>query len=355
MRNVERLKAWGARVLETAGVRRGVALAVVVLIAAVGVASMAGCRKGERPPRKPAPVTVKSDADAEAGSAMAAREDAKDLSFRSDAARETGNVVGEEQAEAPLDDILDQAYQADKVVTRKVVKTWVTDNEILDVEDVRDLLDGSWKRDPAEVTQVIRPWFMERAKVEVADIPLLLTQAWQHEEAGTRGVLRDWGGGHGFIDVTDPAALTEHKFVMADDVGQIRQAVREYHENNWTQVAGAPIAVAASTTGEAISVKVSWASRRWISPRALRFRSGDVRFEERRKSIVSLTPADMPEAGMPVVVDIGVDLHENWVQVQDEDFVELAAHRRGTDVPVRGTRHWRKLLGLGVIEGTVYL
>ncbi|MDQ1257152.1 MAG: hypothetical protein QG656_1754, partial [Candidatus Hydrogenedentes bacterium] len=264
-------------------------------------------------------------------------------------------VVGENNAEAPLNDLLEQAYQADQKTTGKVVKSWVTDNEILGAEDVRDLLDSSWKKDSKEAIRVIRPWFADKMTLEINDIPALLTKAWGYDAGATRDTLRTWGDTYGFVDVSDPEALAEHNVVMADDINSIREVVKKKYGNDWQKVSGVKLAAAGTPEGapdgspealdtapapvgaQEIPVQVSWASPRRIGDRKMRFALGDQRISGAKTQPVTLTPRNKPEQGVELNVGEGVDLPADWVQVQDNVFIPIAADYRKMDVPERGS------------------
>ena len=335
--------------------RRAVVLGVVVLVAS-GMVAVGGCEKRERPgaPAPPAgkpAVSTPATAKAPASSANSAGE----FTIEVDAAGEVVRVVGKKDGKAPLTTILEKAYQTDKQATGKTVKSWMTDNDVLTTQDVRDLLEASWQKDSKEATQALRSWFVERMTLEISDIPALLTKAWDYDQGNTRDILRTWGDSYGFVDVSDAESLDRHKFVVADDIDQIRKAVRDHHGSNWTKVAGIPLATATPEGAEEISVKISWASQRWIGSKELRFRSDDERFSAKENMVITLAPRNLPSAGIPVVVTYGVDLPEDWVQVQDEDFVAIAAKLREVPVPERSSDEWDNLLRLGVVSGSVYL
>jgi hypothetical protein len=331
----------------------------------LGVASLGGCEKRERP-KSGRPAAAEKDRKSRAAENAAEKQKAAQASpaepgeggfaVEVDAAKEAVKVVASKEATAPLSSILDQAYKKDKSVTSKTVKSWVTDNDVLSAQDVRDLLEASWNKDSAKATDVLRPWFVEKMTLEISDIPALLTKAWGYDMGATRDVLRTWGDGRGFVDVSDSEALARHKFVVADDVDQIRKAVREYHGNNWTQVAGVPVGAKGAEGGaKELQVQISWAASRWIGPKEIRFSaSNNKELAAKLNTPVTVAPRNLPDAGIPVVLDAAVDLPENWVQVQDADFVVLAAKTREVPAPERNSKEWKSLLGLGVIPGSLY-
>ncbi len=350
------------------GTRRRVVAAVVLCLVVLGLASGSGCKKRERPGRPvpspgakaPGKPDAKAPAERELPSEVKKAPEPKstkpstvtEFTIEIDRTDEVVKVVGKKAAQAPLGAILEQAYQTDQKTTSKVVKSWMTDKDILSTADVRDLLEASWNKDSKEATKVLRSWFVERMTLEISDIPALLTKAWGHDPGNTRDVLRTWGDSYGFVDISDADTLARHKFVVADDVDQIRKAVRDFHGNNWTAVAGVPLATRAP---EEVPVQISWASRRWIGSKELRFRVGDERLAQKQNMLITLAPKNLPDAGIPVVVDCGVDLPENWVQVQDEDFVTIVAKWREVAMPERNSKQWKKFLRLGVVPGSVYL
>lgn len=342
--------------------RRNAVVLTIFGLTIVGLLASTGCQKQGRPKAPgPAPAAAQTAKESktppapEASPAASVNAGPEGLGVQIDSAKQTVNVVASKQASAPLSDLLDRAAKANKEATGKAVKTWAAQSDVLSAQDVRDLLEASWNKDSAKATEVLRPWFVEKMTLEISDIPTLLTKAWEYDSNATRGVLRSWGDGYGFLDVSDSDAVTRHKFVAAEDVDQIRKAVREYHGNNWTQVAGIPLTGAAPGGATELLVQISWASHKWIGEKEMRFSSSNTKLlNTKLNSAVTLAPRNLPDAGIPVVVDSAVDMPEDWVQVRDEDFIALAAKSRNVNVPERGSKEWRSLLGLGVLSGSIY-
>ncbi|HOZ47501.1 MAG TPA: hypothetical protein PLO37_00085 [Candidatus Hydrogenedentes bacterium] len=331
-----------------------VSVCIFSLLIASTFVTVTGCKERQLAQRIPLPPAVESteanpDAVPSAGAVTGEFEPAA-FSIEFDADNALVQIaLGD--AKASLGDLLHQAYEKDPETTRGAVRQWLTDDNVLTPVEMSSLLDDVWGQDEGKASEVLRPWFVARMKLGLADIPALLTKAWTYDPEKTREVLRTWGKDHGFFDSADAQALSEYGFTRRDDAPRFAKAVPDIVDA--PPVVG--VSPSASPEGDPVPVKVCWASNRWIDAKALRFRRDDARLAARRNGPVSLAARSTSEAAIEVVVDEGIDLPENWVQVLDEDFVALAAAYRKVPVPDRDTDEWKNLLGIGVLPAYLSL